>query len=240
MSVEVFQIEIRVRRLPAAAAFYRSVFEWGVYQSSANYALVDTGRMPVVGILHEPRLPLGVCPMVLVKDCDAAVKKAKELGGKIIITRSVVEGSGAFSGSLDPWGNEFFFWEPFLEGRPNLKHPPINPFVFLEISAPNLAKAKAYYSELMGWSFWDVTHTPNYAIAEGCGLKRGIGLMGGDAAASGTIHYVEVPNLDDAKVKIEANGGQVVVPPTAFLDAGRYIVFADPDGNRLGAVELKR
>lgn len=237
---DVFQIEIRVRDLAEAMTFYRNSFAWGVYRSSPNYALIDTGKMPIVGLLQDPRLPLGTCPMVLVPDSTAAANRAKELGGKLIITRSVVEGSGAFTGTLDPWGNELFFWEPFTEGRPNPKQPPVNPFVFMEIATPNTTKAKAYYAELMGWQFWDVTFAPNYAIAEGCGFKRGIGLMGGDASATGIIHYIDVANLEETQNKIEKNGGRVVVPPTSFLDGGRYMIFGDPSGNRLGAVESVR
>lgn len=236
--VDVFQIEIRVRDLQAAMTFYRTVFAWGVYQSSPNYALADTGRMPLVGMLQDPRLPIGVAPLVLVDDCEAAVAKAKALGGRIMITRSEVAGSGAFTAALDPWGNELFFWQTFAEGRPNPKHEPVNPFIFVEIATPNLEKATQYYSELMGWSFWNTPFMPNFAVAAGCGLKRGVGLLG-DATANGIVSYIEVANLEETQAKIEAAGGEVVVPPEPFLNEGRYIIFADPAGNRLGAIELR-
>ena len=56
---EVFQVEIRARDLARSIRFYGAVFAWKIYQSAPGYALVDTGRLPVVGILHDPRLPLG-------------------------------------------------------------------------------------------------------------------------------------------------------------------------------------
>jgi predicted enzyme related to lactoylglutathione lyase len=237
-SRDVFQIEIRVRDLQASMKFDRETFDWGVYQSSPAYALVDTGRMPVVGLLQDPRLPLGVCPNILVPDCTAAVEKAAELGGRVYITRSVVEGSGAFTAALDPWGNEIFFWQPSDDRRPNPKHDPTNPFVFMEIATPNVEKATEFYKALLGWSFWNVAFLPNYAMAEGCGLERGIGLYGGDASASGIVSYIKVANLEETSAKIQRGGGQVVVPPTDFPGEGRYIMFADIDGNRLGAIEL--
>jgi hypothetical protein len=153
-----------------------------------------------------------------------------------MFTRSEVAGSGAFTAALDPWGNEVYFWQQFVEGHPKLKHDPVNPFVFVEIATPNLEKATEFYSQLMGWSFWNAPFAPNSAIAEGCGLKRGIGLYGG-SATTGVVSYIQVASLEATSEKIQANGGQVVVPPEPFLQEGRYIIFADPSGNRLGAIE---
>ncbi|MCA9679582.1 MAG: hypothetical protein H6708_17610 [Kofleriaceae bacterium] len=240
MGVDVFQIEIRVSDLNVAMDFYRKTFAWGLYQVAPGYTLVDAGRMPVIGIMHDPRLPIGVAPLMLVNDCEAAAARAKELGGRVMYTRSEVAGSGAFTAALDPWGNEVWFWQQFVEGHPRLKHEPVNPFIFVEIATPNLEKATQFYSDLMSWSFWNVPFTPNYAIVEGCGLKRGVGLYGADAAGAGVVSYLEVANLDETCQKIEANGGQVVVPPEPFLNEGKYIIFADPAGNRLGAIEPTR
>lgn len=239
MSVGVFQIEIRVNDLAAANEFYRNTFAWGLYQASPSYTLVDTGLLPVVGLMVDQRLPLGVAPLMLVSDCEAAVEKARELGGRVRYTRSEVAGAGAFTAAHDPWGNEIFFWQQFVEGTPKLKHEAVNPFSFIEISTPNLEKAQAYYSALMGWSFWNVPFTPSYAVSEGNGLKRGIGLYGG-GSTNGIVSYIEVANVDEIAQKIEANGGTVVVPPEPFLNEGRYIIFADPSGNRLGAIEPAR
>lgn len=234
----VFQIEMRVRDLDASMNFYGSVFDWGIYRSSASYALIDTGLLPVVGMLHDPRLPTGISPLMRVDDCQAAVTKAKDLGGRVYIQTAEVAGAGAFTAALDPWGNMIYFWQPYTEGQPKPERDPVNPFIFIEIATPNVEKAMKYYSALMGWSFWNVPFAQNYAIAEGCGLKRGVGLYGGDANASGMIHYIQVKNLEETAQKIEAAGGQVVVPPDKFLAEGRYLIFADPTGNRVGLFEL--
>jgi len=238
--VDVFQIEIRVSDLEGAMAFYGGTFEWGIYRAAPNYALVDTGRMPVVGILRDPRLPLGISPLMLVDDCVAMVNKAKDLGGRVFITFAEIAGAGAFTAAVDPWGNQLFFWQPYLEGRPKPDHEPINPFVFVEIATPNLDKATKYYNDLLGWSFWNTPFSPNYAIAEGNGLKRGIGIYGGGPNASGIVCYTQVKSLEETIRKVQTAGGQVVVPPEDFLGEGRYIICADPAGNRIGAIEPAR
>lgn len=236
--VHCFQIEIRVNDLARAITFYKAAFNWGIYQVSPHYALVDAGRMPVIGIMTDPRLPVGVAPLYLVGDCEAAVAQAAELGGRIMFTRTEVPGAGWFTAALDPWGNEIYFWQQAVRGEPTLKHVPATPFTFIEIATPSLEKTTKYYSELMAWSFWNVTFAQNYAIAEGYGLKRGIGVYGG-ATAPGVLSYIEVASVDDTIQKIVANGGEVVVPPEPFLNEGRYIVFSDPAGNRLAAIEPK-
>lgn len=237
--VDVFQIEIRVADLAASMTFYKNVFDWGLYQVSPEYTLVDTGRMPVVGLMREPRLPIGVAPLFLVDDCEAASKKVKELGGRPMFTRSEVPGSGAFTAALDPWGNELYFWEQIVEGHPKLKHAALNPFVYVEIATPNLERSTRFYTELMGWSFWNVPFSPDIAIAEGYGLQRGIGLYGA-SKTSGIVSYVQVASLDETAAKVTAAGGQVLVPPEPFLNEGRYLIFADRSGNRLGAIESAR
>jgi uncharacterized protein len=235
----VFQIEMRVHNLDAATSFYGSVFSWGIYRSDASYALVDTGQPPVVGIVHDPRIPPGISPLIRVHDCQAAVQKAKDLGGRIYIQTAEIAGSGAFTAALDPWGNLIYFWQPYSDGNPTPGREPINPFVFLEFATPSVEKASRYYNQLLGWSFWNVPAEQSYAIAEGNGLKRGIGLYATDPNSSGMVFYVQVQNLEETAQKIKAAGGEVVVPPDKFLGDGRYLIFADPTGNRVGAFEPK-
>ncbi|MCA9680519.1 MAG: hypothetical protein H6709_17420 [Kofleriaceae bacterium] len=233
---EVFQVEIRARDLARSIRFYGAVFAWKIYQSAPGYALVDTGRLPVVGILHDPRLPLGVCNNVLVEDCQATADRAVALGGSVCLARSEVPGSGAYIGTLDPWGNELFLWQPYTDGRPHLEAAPDNPIVFLEIVTPDRRAATTYYKKLVGWSFKGVSFAEAYAIAKGCGLARGIGLYT-SAGGHGTTNYVQVASLAETVARVDAAGGKVLAPPAAFPGGGRYVLFQDPDGNRIGALE---
>ncbi len=235
--VQCFQIEIRVNDLTRAMGFYKESFGWGVYQASPQYALVDAGQMPVIGIMSDPRLRNGVSPLYLVGDCVAAADHAKELGGRVMFTKTEVPGAGWFTAALDPWGNEIYFWQQAVHGEPKLKQTPPAPFAFVEIATPNLEKTVEYYNKLMAWSFWNVAFAENYAIAEGYGLKRGIGIYG-NASTPGVLSYIQVTNLEETRLKILANGGEIVVAPEPFLNEGRYLIFADPFGNRLGALEV--
>jgi predicted enzyme related to lactoylglutathione lyase len=111
-----------------------------------------------------------------------------------------------------------------------------NPVVLYEIASPNLAAATKYYSELVSWSFWGVVFSDKYAFAEGCGLARGVGLVG-TTGAHGTVNYVSVANIAQTVARVQEAGGHIVAEPTDFPGEGRYFVFEDPEGNRMGALE---
>ncbi len=238
-SHDVFQVEIRTRDLGRAVAFYGAIFDWKIYPSGAAYALVDAGAMPVIGILQVPdaRFPLGWCTNVLVEDCQAAADRAVELGGAMGVPRVEIPRSGAYTGTFDPWGNELYFWQPFAPGRPHLKGSGANPIAYLEIASPDIKAAIAYYAALVGWSFWSVVFADNYALTEGCGLGRGVGMQGVGPGNHGVVHYVQVADLAATLAKVRAAGGAVRVEPTAFVGEGRYAIVEDLDGNRLGLLE---
>lgn len=236
----VFQVEIRVRDLARAVSFYKTVFDWRIYKAAEEYALVDTGAMPVVSLLQttNPRFPIGAVDNLLVESCDQEAARALALGARISVPKSEVPNSGMYIGVVDPWGCEFYFWEPFGDVRPHLQGTGTNPISFLEIATPDLPAATKFYSELAGWSFWSVVFKDAFAMAEGCGLKRGVGLFGAPPGSPGTMtNYVEVANLEDTAQKIEASGGRVLVPPSQFPGEGRFLLFEDADGVRMGAIQ---
>jgi predicted enzyme related to lactoylglutathione lyase len=235
----VFQVEIRTRDLSRSVPFFKTVFDWKIYKAAEDYALVDTGAMPVVSLLQtaNPRFPVGVVNNLLVEDCEAEANRAVALGGRISVPKSEVPNSGLYMGVLDPWGAELFFWQPYTEARPNLQGSGKNPISFLEIITPDLPAAISYYTELAGWSFWNVVFADAFSLAEGNGLKRGIGLYNAAGSPGTTTNYVEVDNVDETVAKVQQAGGALRVPPSDFPGGGRYILFEDPDGVRMGAIE---
>lgn len=238
-SRNVFQTEIRVRDMDRAVAFYKAVFDWKIYKAADDSALVDTGALPVVSFLQtsNPRLRVGVFNHLLVEDCEKEAVRAVELGGSISMVKSEIPGLGAFVGFVDPWGAEFCFWQPYSEARAAPQGSGKNPISFIEIATPDLPAAFNFYSQLMGWSFWNVVFRDEFSMAEGCGLKRGVGLYASPGSAGRATTYVEVENLEETVAKITAAGGTVGAPPAEFPGEGRYIVFEDPEGLRIGAVE---
>ncbi len=237
----ITQIEIRTRNLKRAAAFYRDVFEWKVIPTAPDYAMVDTGLPPIASLweMRSPQLPLGLCNNVTVEDCAKEGENVRRLGGKVYVAKHEVPGSGWFVGTQDPWGNDLFLWEPLVPGRPQLTGARRNPFVLWEICTPDLPKAIEYYSSLLGWAFGGVVFSFNYALTEGVGLQRGVGLVGGPRSnrARGTVNYIAVEDLVRSAARVREAGGWIVNGPGDLPGEGRYFIFEDLDRNRVGVLQ---
>lgn len=116
------------------------------------------------------------------------------------------------------------------------KHAPGSPCWF-ELSTSNQDAAKAFYSNLFGWSIADNPMGPDavYTIFK---------IDGQDAAACCTLQpeqaahgvppnwavYIAVENADATAAKIAAAGGTVIMPPFDVMDLGRMAVAQDPAG----------
>lgn len=102
---------------------------------------------------------------------------------------------------------------------------------YIEISADDLAAAKAFYTAAFGWAFND--YGPGYA---GIRTPGGDGEMGGIAQgeATGSSPLVVLYSRDvEASLKaVQAAGGTIVKEIFSF-PGGRRFRFADPSGNEL-------
>lgn len=104
------------------------------------------------------------------------------------------------------------------------------PIVFFDIAGPDGGRLKAFYATVFDWRI-DVGSTFN--------LSATVGLRGAirqDPAEK--ILYLGVENIDFTLIRIEANGGETVVPRTVVLGVVTYALFTDPAGNRMGLAEL--
>ena len=116
------------------------------------------------------------------------------------------------------------------------KHTPGSPCWF-ELSTNNQDAAKAFYSNLFGWSIVDNPMGPD-------GVYTLFKIDGQDAAACCTLQpeqaahgvppnwavYIAVENADATAEKITKAGGTVVAPPFDVMDLGRMAVVQDPAG----------
>jgi predicted enzyme related to lactoylglutathione lyase len=107
-------VEIRVRDLEKAKAFYGSVFDWkisGEENKDWAYWLIDTGEKPSGGMWRFPQgKPVGVLVYISVDDIDETLKKAIASGGKIVVPKSK-EGENSMATISDPDGNLFGLYQ---------------------------------------------------------------------------------------------------------------------------------
>jgi predicted enzyme related to lactoylglutathione lyase len=108
-------------------------------------------------------------------------------------------------------------------------------FCWNELMTSDVAGAKAFYAELLGWEMHDLKspETMPYTLLR-VGQREVGGIMafppGHEAATPAWGTYVEVDDVEKQMARVEQLGGKVIVPPTDIPNVGRIIVISDPQG----------
>jgi uncharacterized protein len=115
-------------------------------------------------------------------------------------------------------------------------------FAWYELITTDMAAAKAFYAEVVGWGVQDAS-TPDLTYTLFTAGKTSVsGLMDlpEDARKLGAtprwMGYVGVNDVDATAGRIKRLGGAVYVPPTD-TNIGRILVVADPQAATLGLVK---
>lgn len=112
------------------------------------------------------------------------------------------------------------------------------PVAFFEIISSDPGRARAFYTELFGWTAEADPAMGGYALVD---TSAGEGAIGGGIGPSmapgdtGVKIYMRVDDLDGYLERAVKLGGKQLVPPTDLPgDFGRFAILADPDGNPVG------
>jgi predicted enzyme related to lactoylglutathione lyase len=108
--------ELYTRDTQAAVNFYTGLFAWTVKKSKSatgdEYTEFYNGDRPAGGMLEIKKewgeVPPNWAVYFAVGDCDAALEKAKSLGGKVDMPPMEIQGVGRFALLQDPQGGHFF------------------------------------------------------------------------------------------------------------------------------------
>lgn len=109
-----------------------------------------------------------------------------------------------------------------------------------EITSADPAKAREFYSAVLGWK---MNHLPenNYTFVDtdagGAGIGGGIGPLRGPKPF--VTMYIVVPDIDAVLKKAVNEGGAVVFPATKVGPTTTIGLFSDPDGNVIGLTDGK-
>jgi predicted enzyme related to lactoylglutathione lyase len=118
-----------------------------------------------------------------------------------------------------------------------------NPFVHVELSSTDLAKAKPFYSALFDWKLEAVemgdgmTYT---MISVGDGTGGGMMKQMIPGASSFWLPYVLVDDIVAATAKAKKLGARVMKDVTEVMGTGSLSVIVDPAGAPLGLWQPKR
>lgn len=117
------------------------------------------------------------------------------------------------------------------------QHSSTGTFCWTELMTRDVAAAKKFYSELIGWKLVDQNMGGmNYTLITPPGAKEPVGgmmQMEGqqfEGVPSNWMPYIMVESVDDRAKRCTELGGQIKVPPTDIPNVGRFCVIEDPTG----------
>lgn len=103
---------------------------------------------------------------------------------------------------------------------------------YLEIGAPDDARARAFFTDLFGWRF---TPMDNGGWFDTGGLKTG---LHGQDNHPAIIVYFEVPDIETAVIRVRNLGGIAEDPTPVEPGFGRFSTCQDPQGIRFGLRQI--
>ncbi|SIQ15491.1 hypothetical protein SAMN05880582_101934 [Rhizobium sp. RU20A] len=101
---------------------------------------------------------------------------------------------------------------------------------YVEFNVADIARAKAFYGAVFGWSFVD--YGPAYCEFRDGRLAGGFTTTAPVKATGGPLVILYTDDLEAAEARVRSAGGTVSVPIFAF-PGGRRFHFTDPDGYEL-------
>lgn len=226
----------------AARSFYTAVTGWKTTKwDQADYEMWTVGNETIGGMmaLPEEERMRGTQPHWLAHietdDVDATVKKAQELGGKVLRPGTDIPTVGRFAILADPQGAIFGVFRP----QEPMNDAPRKPgyFTWHELNTTDYLGAWKFYSELFGWkhtSSMDMGPEMGAYWMFGYDAQTSLGGMSNVAVQmkmpAHWLYYVSVEDLDAALARVKQLGGQILNGPMEVPGGDRIAQCMDPQG----------
>jgi uncharacterized protein len=237
----------------AAATFYQALFGWDVLDHSTGadgtYSVFQLHGKEVAAAftIRPEQRQQGErshwVSYVSVTSVDDTVRRAQELGGKVLAPPFDVSDAGRMAVLRDPTGAVFSVWEPKKHiGAKILRDP--GTLCWTELATRDPKTAETFYTELLGWKAKTGGEGPHAYTEFNVQGTPGAGMMAidprwGDVPPHWTPYFA-VEDVDAAAAKVQELGGQAHVPPTDIPNVGRFAMLADPQGAKFAIYKPAR
>ena len=171
-------------------------------------------------------------------DVDAIAAKINQAGGNLIMPPMDVMKEGRMVMATDPAGATFGVWQPRDHIGAAIRNQP-NSLVWNELQTHDLEAAKAFYSAVFGWT--SETDQSGYVLFSAAGRGQAgamkIDESWGPVPANWSVYFL-VEDVDAYAAKARELGGDVLVPPTAAGEMGKFSVLQDPQGGAFTVMQF--
>jgi predicted enzyme related to lactoylglutathione lyase len=226
-------------------AFYRALFGWNVDERPAGpdetYSMFQLGDKEVAaGCSLRPEERKAGVPShwnmyVSVTNADDAVKRAEQLGAKVLAPPFDVMDVGRMAVLQDPTGAVFQLWQAKNHIGARVLNEP-GALCWTELTTRDTKSAESFYTQLFGWSAKHSTPDSPMEYTEfSIQGQPSIGMMPMPATMppgvpSYWMPYFQVSDCDATTAKAKELGAGVMVPPQDIPSTGRFAVLQDPQG----------
>lgn len=237
----------------AAAQFYAGLFGWdvgGPEGAHAGYRMARIGGRPVAGIgprdgalgaltLTQPR---AWTTYLATDDIGASVTQVRSAGGQVLLEPTQIADSGQMALAADTAGVVFGLWQAGKRIGAAWYNQPAT-LVWNECLAPDPAAARAFYTEVFGWEYDDLSTydglTYHAAKRSDGRVIGGVGALPPDAADIGAHWhtYFGAADTDAAVADVERLGGSVRRTPWQ-TPYGKMATVAGPAGEVFSFIQI--
>jgi uncharacterized protein len=218
----------------AGLGFYAELFGWegqDMGEEAGHYTIVSKAGKQVAAIspAQDPGPPRWTT-YVNVDDLEAVAKKAESAGGTVIVAPMDVMTAGRMAIFQDTTGAVIAAWQPGDHIGAQLVNE-AGAFIWSELATADIAKSKAFYSEVFGWEWGGGEEYAEIQVAGRTvgGVMPRRGDMPTDMPDNWLVYFGATDVDADAK-KAADLGATVIVGPTDIPEAGRFAVLMDPQG----------
>jgi predicted enzyme related to lactoylglutathione lyase len=120
------------------------------------------------------------------------------------------------------------------------------PIVHIDLPATDPKATSAFYADVFGWQVMTPPGYEDYPMFQAEGGPGGgfVRAGGGYGAVQYTVGepliYLNSQDIDADLQRVQAHGGEVILPKTEISQVGWWAMFRDPSGNKLGLFTRKQ
>jgi uncharacterized protein len=233
--------------LGTSNAFYGALFGWEADdqgEEMGHYTLLRKGGKAVagnMGVMAEGQPSVWVT-YVSVDSADATVDLAKKAGAMVFAEPMDVADIGRMAVFADPEGAAIGVWQPKTFKGAELANE-AGAFAWNELNSRDVSSAKAFYTEVFGWTPNDLDMGGMSYTEWKLGDKQVAGMMTMPDMVPAEVpaHWLVYFGVDDTDATVAQAtelGATTVVPPTD-IPPGRFAVLADPDGAVFAVIKMQ-
>ena len=223
----------------ASKRFYAGLFGWqaqdaGPAEETGGYAMFTLRGKQVAGIgpLMDPNQPAVWSTYVSTDDADAAVARAREAGGQVVVEPMDVMDAGRMAFVAHPAGGYVGLWQPGRHIGAELVNEP-GSLTWNQLHTRDQDGAAAFYGAVFDWTLgqgvFNLGERPIGGIMD---VPPGTP----DDVPAFWMTIFSVADCDESVSKATELGGAVVSPPEDLEGIGRFALLTDPQGVYFGII----